>query len=130
MLGPGLVCAQPSLTPAPAPSPPQYMVDQFSLDLNTAGDIGALFGFMNLFTRASGGMISDIAARYYGMRGRCVGARGAGWWAFVHACLCSRLAGGPARTLADRRACTAAQDLGAVGHPDPGRRLLRPHGQG
>jgi NNP family nitrate/nitrite transporter-like MFS transporter len=48
----------------------QYMVDQFSLDLNTAGDIGAVFGFMNIFTRASGGMISDIAGRHYGMRGR------------------------------------------------------------
>ena len=46
------------------------MVDQFNLDLTTAGDIGAVFGFMNIFTRASGGMISDYVAKYYGMRGR------------------------------------------------------------
>ena len=43
---------------------------QFGLSLVTAGGLGALFGLMNLFSRASGGMLSDLAAVPWGMRGR------------------------------------------------------------
>ncbi|KAG2489122.1 hypothetical protein HYH03_012348 [Edaphochlamys debaryana] len=48
----------------------EYMFDQFGLSLSVAGALGAIFGLMNLFTRASGGMISDYVAKYWGMRGR------------------------------------------------------------
>ncbi len=48
----------------------EYLFDQFGLDLTTAGALGAIFGMMNLFTRASGGILSDIVAKYWGMRGR------------------------------------------------------------
>lgn len=47
-----------------------YFYDQFSLSLVTAGGLGALFGLLNLFSRPSGGMLSDVAAHYWGMRGR------------------------------------------------------------
>lgn len=47
-----------------------YLYDQFRLNAVIAGAMGSIFGMMNIFTRASGGMISDLAARYYGMRGR------------------------------------------------------------
>eukprot|EP00798_Chlamydomonas_sp_ICE-L_P021321 gene21321-28253_t len=47
-----------------------YLYDQFQLDHMTAGGLGALFGLMNLFSRASGGMLSDLAAIPWGMRGR------------------------------------------------------------
>ncbi|MEW5315979.1 MAG: hypothetical protein WDW38_007373 [Sanguina aurantia] len=47
-----------------------YLFDQFGLSLTVAGALGSVFGLMNLFSRASGGLISDIMARYYGMRGR------------------------------------------------------------
>ncbi|WIA11705.1 hypothetical protein OEZ85_011801 [Tetradesmus obliquus] len=47
-----------------------YLYDQFRLTPVLAGALGSIFGMMNIFTRASGGMISDLAARHYGMRGR------------------------------------------------------------
>ncbi|KXZ49988.1 hypothetical protein GPECTOR_18g144 [Gonium pectorale] len=48
----------------------EYMFDQFGLSLSVAGVLGGIFGMMNLFTRASGGLLSDWVAKYWGMRGR------------------------------------------------------------
>ncbi|KAG2484638.1 hypothetical protein HYH03_016591 [Edaphochlamys debaryana] len=48
----------------------EYMFDQFGVSLGTAGLLGGIFGMMNLFTRASGGMLSDLVALREGMRGR------------------------------------------------------------
>nr|CAD60538.1 NRT2;3 protein [Chlamydomonas reinhardtii] len=48
----------------------EYMFDQFGLSLTVAGALGGMFGMMNLFSRASGGMISDLIAKPFGMRGR------------------------------------------------------------
>ncbi|KAJ9531651.1 hypothetical protein QJQ45_021793, partial [Haematococcus lacustris] len=42
-----------------------YLYDQFQMNLTTAGGLGALFGLMNLFSRASGGLLSDLAAVSY-----------------------------------------------------------------
>mmetsp|Transcript_14 Transcript_14/g.35 ORF Transcript_14/g.35 Transcript_14/m.35 type:complete len:497 (-) Transcript_14:9-1499(-) len=47
-----------------------YFYDQFGLPLNLAGLLGSLFGLMNLFARAMGGGMSDVAAKYCGMKGR------------------------------------------------------------
>ena len=47
-----------------------YLYDQFDLKLTIAGLFGGLFGLMNLFSRALGGIVSDWAAKKYGMRGR------------------------------------------------------------
>jgi len=47
-----------------------YLFDQFRLSAVVAGAMGSIFGMMNIFTRATGGMISDFSARHYGMRGR------------------------------------------------------------
>jgi MFS transporter, NNP family, nitrate/nitrite transporter len=47
-----------------------YLYDQFELPLVTAGGLGGLYGLMNIFTRATGGMVSDLVAVRYGMRGR------------------------------------------------------------
>ena len=48
----------------------EYLYDQFGLSLNVAGALGSIFGLMNLVTRASGGLISDLVALRWGMRGR------------------------------------------------------------
>eukprot|EP01024_Parvocaulis_polyphysoides_P070983 TRINITY_DN87_c0_g1_i8.p1 TRINITY_DN87_c0_g1~~TRINITY_DN87_c0_g1_i8.p1 ORF type:complete len:497 (-),score=97.17 TRINITY_DN87_c0_g1_i8:316-1806(-) len=47
-----------------------YLFDQFDLDLNVAGVLGACFGLMNLFARSIGGLVSDRMGKIYGMRGR------------------------------------------------------------
>ena len=50
-----------------------YFYSQFSLNLIDAGRIASYSGLMNVCSRASGGLISDLFARRWGMRGRL-------WW--------------------------------------------------
>ena len=50
-----------------------YFYAQFSLNLIDAGRIASYSGLMNVCSRASGGLISDLFARRWGMRGRL-------WW--------------------------------------------------
>jgi len=47
-----------------------YYFDRFDLSITTAGLIASLFGLMNLFARAWGGMISDWSYTRWGMTGR------------------------------------------------------------
>lgn len=48
----------------------QYIYDQFDTSLTEAGALASLFGFCNIFSRPAGGLLSDLAARRFGMRGR------------------------------------------------------------
>lgn len=48
----------------------QYMFDQFSLGLQTAGLLASVFGLTNILSRPSGGLLSDYVASRWGMRGR------------------------------------------------------------
>ena len=50
-----------------------YFYSQFNLTLISAGRIASYSGLMNVVSRASGGFISDLLARRWGMRGRL-------WW--------------------------------------------------
>jgi MFS transporter, NNP family, nitrate/nitrite transporter len=49
-----------------------YFVDNFKLGLKEAGIIAGLFGMMNIFARALGGIFGDKAGRKFGLRGRIV----------------------------------------------------------
>jgi NNP family nitrate/nitrite transporter-like MFS transporter len=47
-----------------------YYADNFHLSLKMAGLVAGLFGMMNLFARALGGIVSDRWNRRWGLRGR------------------------------------------------------------
>ncbi|MEX6689707.1 NarK family nitrate/nitrite MFS transporter [Danxiaibacter flavus] len=47
-----------------------HFVDTFGLSQSTAGFWAGIFGFMNLFARALGGIVSDKVGSRYGMRGK------------------------------------------------------------
>ncbi|CAD6248451.1 unnamed protein product [Miscanthus lutarioriparius] len=48
----------------------EFFYDQFELDIRVAGIIAACFGMANLVSRPLGGVLSDVGARYWGMRAR------------------------------------------------------------
>lgn len=47
-----------------------HFVDNFHLSQSQAGFWAGIFGFMNLFARALGGIVSDKVGRKFGMRGK------------------------------------------------------------
>jgi NNP family nitrate/nitrite transporter-like MFS transporter len=49
-----------------------YFVDQFGATVIAAGALASIFGFMNLFARALGGIFSDKIGKIYGLRGKAL----------------------------------------------------------
>jgi len=47
-----------------------YFVDSFKATIILAGALASIFGFMNLFARALGGIFSDKVGKYYGLKGK------------------------------------------------------------
>jgi NNP family nitrate/nitrite transporter-like MFS transporter len=47
-----------------------HFVDSFHLSQSVAGFWAGIFGFMNLFARALGGIVSDKVGGKFGMRGK------------------------------------------------------------
>jgi NNP family nitrate/nitrite transporter-like MFS transporter len=47
-----------------------YFVDRFGTTIIAAGALASVFGFMNLFARALGGIFSDKVGKKYGLRGK------------------------------------------------------------
>jgi MFS transporter, NNP family, nitrate/nitrite transporter len=47
-----------------------YFVDNFKTTIIMAGALASIFGFMNLFARALGGIFSDKIGKLYGLRGK------------------------------------------------------------
>jgi NNP family nitrate/nitrite transporter-like MFS transporter len=68
-----------------------HFVDNFHLSQHSAGFWAGLFGFMNIFARALGGIFSDKAGNRWGMRGKgtflaiVLLLEGVGLVAFAHA---------------------------------------------
>lgn len=68
-----------------------YFRDRFALGLGAAGAVAALFGGMNLFARALGGIVGDRVGARFGLRGRLrtlgviLLAEGAALVVFAHA---------------------------------------------
>ena len=68
-----------------------HFVDNFHLPQHSAGFWAGLFGFMNIFARALGGIFSDKVGARWGMRGKgillacCLWLEGLGLIAFAHA---------------------------------------------
>jgi MFS transporter, NNP family, nitrate/nitrite transporter len=49
-----------------------YFIDNFNIGLKEAGLIAGLFGMMNIFARALGGIFGDKAGKKFGLKGRIV----------------------------------------------------------
>ena len=47
-----------------------YYMDNFDLNLKTAGLVAGLFGLMNIFARTTGGIIGDRFGKRWGLKGR------------------------------------------------------------
>jgi MFS transporter, NNP family, nitrate/nitrite transporter len=47
-----------------------HFVDTFGADLKTAGLLAGVFGFMNIFARAVGGIVADKVGLRYGLKGK------------------------------------------------------------
>jgi MFS transporter, NNP family, nitrate/nitrite transporter len=47
-----------------------YFVDNYKASLIMAGALASIFGFMNIFARALGGIVSDKVGKVYGLRGK------------------------------------------------------------
>jgi MFS transporter, NNP family, nitrate/nitrite transporter len=47
-----------------------YFVDTFNFDQKMAGLLAGLFGFMNIFARALGGIFADKVGKRYGLKGK------------------------------------------------------------
>lgn len=47
-----------------------YFVDNFNTTMIMAGALAGIFGFMNIFARALGGILSDKVGKLYGMKGK------------------------------------------------------------
>ncbi|THU34115.1 NarK family nitrate/nitrite MFS transporter [Niastella caeni] len=47
-----------------------YFVDNFKASIIMAGALASIFGFMNIFARALGGIFSDKVGKIYGLRGK------------------------------------------------------------
>ena len=47
-----------------------FFVDHYNVNIIVAGALAGIFGFMNIFARALGGIFSDRIGRRYGLRGK------------------------------------------------------------
>ncbi|KAF0497505.1 nitrate transporter [Gigaspora margarita] len=47
-----------------------FLTNEFGISQTTAGLFGSIFGLLNLFSRVSGGLVSDLVNRNMGVRGR------------------------------------------------------------
>jgi MFS transporter, NNP family, nitrate/nitrite transporter len=49
-----------------------YFVDNFKASIIMAGALASIFGFMNIFARALGGIFSDKVGKLYGLKGKAL----------------------------------------------------------